>query len=89
MKTFRHFALAMVVAGSLIEVPVAEASPGFARQTGLACNTCHFQHFPALNAFGRAFKQEAYTLKGRQEMVEGENLSIPVSFYDLLFTKLL
>jgi len=88
MKTFRHFALAMVVAGSLIEVPVAEASPGFARQTGLACNTCHFQHFPALNAFGRAFKQEAYTLKGRQEMVEGENLSIPVSLNIGLITKM-
>jgi hypothetical protein len=27
----------------------AGAVPAFARQTGMACNACHFQHFPALN----------------------------------------
>src|SRR3989304_2772112 len=56
----------------------AQAVPAFARQTGMACNACHFQHYPALNAFGRAFKQEAYTLKGKQETIEDENLSLPV-----------
>ena len=88
MRMLKHFALAMLLAGSLIEVHVVQASPGFARQTGMACNTCHFQHFPALNAFGRAYKQEAYTLKGKQETIEGENLSIPVNLNIGLVTKM-
>jgi hypothetical protein len=35
--------------------------PGFSRQTGLPCAACHFQ-FPQLNAFGRQFKLNGYTL---------------------------
>ncbi len=54
----------------------AEANPLFARQTGLSCNTCHFQHFPKLNAFGRRFKADGYTLT-RQEVIEGDRLSLP------------
>ena len=57
--------------------PEASAVPVFARQTGMACSSCHFQHFPALNGFGRAFKQAGYTLMGAQGKVEGEHLSIP------------
>ncbi|MBI5232947.1 MAG: hypothetical protein HY880_01185, partial [Deltaproteobacteria bacterium] len=34
----------------------SDAVPAFARQTGFSCLTCHFQHFPGLNAFGRTFK---------------------------------
>jgi len=55
----------------------AEAIPAFARQTGMACSTCHFQHFPALNAFGRFFKAGGYTMVGGQSMVEGDMLSLP------------
>lgn len=55
----------------------AQAVPAFARQTGLACSSCHFQHFPSLNAFGRAFKSGGYTMVGGQSMVEGDMLSIP------------
>ncbi len=55
----------------------ASALPAFARQTGMACAACHFQHFPLLTAFGRSFKSGAYTMMGTQGKVEGEHLSIP------------
>src|SRR5512143_940985 len=57
--------------------PEASALPVFARQTGMACNACHFQHFPLLNAFGRSFKASGFTLMGAEAKVEGDNLSIP------------
>jgi len=57
--------------------PEASAVPVFARQTGMACSACHFQHFPLLNGFGRAFKSAGFTMMGAQEKVEGEHLSIP------------
>lgn len=57
--------------------PEASAVPAFARQTGMACNACHFQHFPLLNAFGRAFKSSGFTMMGSQGKVEGDHLSIP------------
>ena len=55
----------------------ASALPLFARQTGMECAACHFQHFPMLTAFGRSFKNGAYSMVGAQEKVEGDNLSIP------------
>lgn len=57
--------------------PEASAVPVFARQTGMACSACHFNHFPLLNSFGRSFKASGYTLMGSQGKVEGEDLSIP------------
>jgi hypothetical protein len=57
--------------------PEASAVPVFARQTGMACSACHFQHFPLLNGFGRAFKSAGYTLMGAQGKIEGEHLSLP------------
>jgi hypothetical protein len=57
--------------------PEASALPAFARQTGMACNACHAQHFPVLNSFGRSFKASGYTLMGAQGKIEGEHLSIP------------
>ncbi|MCK9201192.1 MAG: hypothetical protein M0P59_10620 [Gallionella sp.] len=57
--------------------PEASAVPSFARQTGMACNACHQQHYPVLNGFGQAFKAAGYTMMGAQEKVEGEHLSIP------------
>jgi len=52
--------------------PEASALPVFARQTGMACSACHFQHFPLLNSFGRAFKSSGYTMMGAQGKVESE-----------------
>jgi hypothetical protein len=58
-------------------VSEASALPLFARQTGMECSACHFQHFPMLNSFGRAFKSGAYTMMGAQTKVDGDRLSIP------------
>jgi hypothetical protein len=57
--------------------PEAAAIPAFARQTGMACSACHQQHYPVLNAFGRAYKAGGYTMMGAQGKVEGDHLSIP------------
>lgn len=85
-KTLLIFTIAFVVA--LLVVPEANAVPAFARQTGQACSTCHFQHFPALNVFGRAFKAGGYTMVGGQSLVEGEDLSIPNTLNASLVTKI-
>jgi len=45
------FLMAMLVA-----TEKASAVPAFARQTGMPCAACHFQHYPALNDFGVMFK---------------------------------
>lgn len=42
---------------------LSRATPGFARQTGLACSVCHYA-FPELTYFGRLFKLNGYTLTG-------------------------
>jgi hypothetical protein len=72
--------VALSLAGVLAAVafaPEASAVPAFARQTGMACNACHTQHFPILSGFGRAFKADGFTMMGAQEKIEGEHLSIP------------
>ncbi len=65
------------VAAATVFAPEASALPVFARQTGMACSACHFQRFPLINAFGRAFKAAGFTMMGAQGKVEGENLDIP------------
>jgi len=45
------------------QVPTSYAVPSFARQTGLQCSGCHTA-YPQLNAFGRQFKMQGYTLAG-------------------------
>lgn len=59
--------------------PEASAIPAFARQTGMACSACHYQHFPVINGFGRAFKEGGFTMMGAEEKIEGEGLSIPAN----------
>lgn len=39
----------------------ADAIPAFARKTNMACSTCH-NAWPALNAFGRQYKEHGYRL---------------------------
>ncbi|MGE5428608.1 MAG: hypothetical protein ACM3O8_11985, partial [Methylococcaceae bacterium] len=39
----------------------SEATPSFARQTGMSCTACHYS-FPELTPFGRQFKLNAYTM---------------------------
>lgn len=59
--------------------PQAQAIPAFARQTGMPCSGCHYQHFPVLNAFGRAFKEGGFTMIGSEEKLEAQDLSLPVT----------
>jgi hypothetical protein len=49
----------------VILVPDAVAVPSYARQTGLACNACHYNP-PELNAAGRAFKLMGYVDKKKK-----------------------
>jgi hypothetical protein len=59
--------------------PLAQAIPAFARQVGMPCSACHYQHFPVLNSFGRAFKEGGFTMVGSQETITGDlGFSIPV-----------
>jgi hypothetical protein len=69
-------AIAMAATG-LFTATDAEAVPAFARQTGMTCNSCHFQSYPVLNGMGRSFKSGGYTMQGTQPMIEGEGLSLP------------
>ena len=57
--------------------PQASAVPAFSRQTGQACASCHFQHFPLLNATGQEFKAGAFTKMSANNKFKGEELSIP------------
>src|SRR5260221_5472090 len=41
------------------------AVPSFARQTGMACTSCHTA-FPQLSPFGRVFKLSGYTMSSEQ-----------------------
>jgi len=50
----------------------AQAVPSFARQTGLACASCHTT-FPELTAFGRDFKLKGYTLSSNKRIDMGAN----------------
>ncbi len=77
------------VLGVISFVQNASAVPGYARQTGLACNACHYQSFPALNELGRSFKAGGYTMMGRQKLVEGsESLSLPENLNAGVITKI-
>ncbi|MBE9532227.1 MAG: hypothetical protein IME98_05425 [Proteobacteria bacterium] len=88
-KSVLSFCAAMALVFSFFIIPdSAEAVPAFARQTGMSCNTCHYQHFPALNQMGRAFKASGYTMVGGQDMIEADMLSLPVSLNASLVTKI-
>jgi hypothetical protein len=62
----RRFTIAawLIAGGTLAPLLLASspvrALPAFARQTGLACTSCHTA-YPQLNAFGREFKLSGYT----------------------------
>ncbi|MFK5895146.1 MAG: hypothetical protein QM504_18180 [Pseudomonadota bacterium] len=64
------------------------AVPAFARQTNMVCSSCHFQHFPALNSFGRSFRASGYTMTGGQGMIESDNTSLPVMLNASIIAKL-
>jgi len=88
MKKRLLAAAVLLLAGLLYAPGNAFAIPAFARQTGMSCNSCHFQHFPTLNAFGRAFKTGGYTMVGGESMVEGDFLSVPSVLNAALIAKI-
>jgi len=67
--------------------PEASAIPSFARQQGKACSTCHFQHYPALNDYGRSFKAGGFVDMGKQGTLKGDNLSLPEVLNSSIFFK--
>ncbi|HQS57943.1 MAG: hypothetical protein B7Y56_06080 [Gallionellales bacterium 35-53-114] len=70
-------------------MPQAFAVPGYSRQTALACSSCHYQSFPALNELGRSFKAGGFTMMGTQKLVEGsEGLSLPETLNAGFVTKI-
>lgn len=80
-------AVALFALAAFASAPESHAVPAFARQTNMACVACHFQAYPAINAFGRAFKAGGYTLMGPQAQVTGDDLSLPVVLNASLVTK--
>lgn len=80
--------VAGVAAVSATMITDVQAVPSFARQTGMACVSCHSGNFPGLNAFGRAFLTSGYTMRGAAPLVEGEDLSIPADLKMTLVTKI-
>ncbi len=56
-----------------------QATPAFARQMEMNCMSCHSQHIPMLNSFGRSFKLSGYTMtSGNKSMITGGDLGIAV-----------
>ena len=60
--------------------------PAFARQTGKACSSCHFQHYPLLNDFGADYKAGGY-VDIKNKPLAGKDLSLADSLYASVFTK--
>lgn len=55
----------------------------------MECTACHFQSYPALNQFGRAFKAGGYTMIGAQLKIEGtDGLSLPATLNAGVVTKI-
>lgn len=71
------FTVAAICTGisALVLPKQAAAVPAFARQMSSPCTACHFQHFPKLNAFGRVFKANGYSMTA-QSTLDDEKLSI-------------
>ncbi|MEJ2566562.1 MAG: hypothetical protein P8164_12575 [Gammaproteobacteria bacterium] len=82
-----YLKVGMVLLASLMVPAVAGAVPAFARQMNTSCDTCHFQHFPLLNAFGRAFKASGFTMTSRKT-IENDHFSLPENLNMALFTNI-
>ena len=80
-------ALAVTFMITLFPSPDAKAVPAFAREMGVSCNTCHFQHFPLLNSFGRAFKASGFTMISAP-LIESDHFSMPANLDLAVFSNL-
>ncbi len=75
-KLLKTILAASTALGALAVATPSQAISNYARQTGQACSSCHFQHYPLLNEFGRAFKAGGYTMGGKQGLIDGAGLSL-------------
>jgi hypothetical protein len=78
--------LAGVMTASLFAIDDASAVPVFARQTGRACSSCHYQHFPLLSSAGQDFKISGFTQVGTKGKFKTDDLSIPDNLNLAIFT---
>lgn len=86
LSVFTIFAVALSAA-IIFTASNADAVPAFARQMQMSCKSCHFQHFPKLNAFGRAFKANGYT-DVAVDTIDGDwHTSIPINLNASYITK--
>lgn len=69
MKRNLTFASSAVLILFWALAPYANALPSYARQTGLACNGCHYTP-PELNPAGRLFKLLGYTDKKKDSTIQ-------------------
>ena len=80
MKTFTKKLLLLSGALLLVLPEAANALPGFARQTGESCTSCHTQNMPKLNTHGRHFALSGYTLydakNENQSLIEGSEVAL-------------
>src|ERR1700687_2157816 len=73
-------AISVLVSTAVISTP-SYALPSFARQTNKACAACHFENFPMLTDYGRAFKASGFTeiyTEPTRENTDSAELSIPL-----------
>jgi hypothetical protein len=80
-KLARFWLAVTVLAGAAVVSTPSQALPSFARQTNKACTACHFENFPMLNDYGRAFKASGFTEiynEPTRENTDGADLSIPM-----------
>jgi hypothetical protein len=64
--------LALMGAIMIFSSPKVYSIPSYARQTGLACSSCHY-NFPQLTPFGRLFKLNGYTMVGSPTLVSAHD----------------
>lgn len=94
IRSLKHHSLHLTLTltlllSSILFTQTVQAVPAFARQTGMECNSCHFQNFPALNSFGRVFRAGGYIMAGTQTMIEGQNeLTLPSTLNASIITKI-
>ncbi len=88
---FPPFSLVIGLVITVLWIPdPANAVPAFARQKAKPCTSCHFQHFPALNKFGREFRAEGYVMldEDEQGVIREDGLSLPMTLNTAVIAKL-
>ncbi len=83
----RLLRLGILLMVGLLQPITASAVPAFARQMNTGCDSCHFQHFPLLNSFGRVFKAGGFTLTARK-VIENDHISFPENLNTALITNI-